>query len=61
MWIAFFIVVGIIVAILCVFAASRLFREEDRPVNLVTSEQMDEGREDDVLARTSRRSGRQKL
>jgi hypothetical protein len=42
MWIAFFIVVGIIVAILCVFAGIRLFREEDRPVNLVSSEQMDE-------------------
>ena len=42
MWIAFFVVVGIIVAILCVFAAIRLFREEDRPVNLVSSEQMDE-------------------
>jgi len=41
MWITFFIVVGIIVAVLCVFAARRLFREEDRPVNLVTSEQMD--------------------
>ena len=42
MWVTFFIVVGIIVAILCVFAAIRLFREKDRPVNLVTSEQMDE-------------------
>jgi hypothetical protein len=42
MWIAFFVVVGIIVAILCVFAGIRLFREKDRPVNLVTSEQMDE-------------------
>jgi len=42
MWIAFFIVVGIIVAILCVFAAIRLFREKDTPVNLVSSEQMDE-------------------
>ncbi len=42
MWITLFIIVGIIVAILCVFAAIRLFREKDRPVNLVTSEQMDE-------------------
>ena len=41
MWLTFFIVVGIIVAVLCVIAASRLFREEDHPVNLVTSEQMD--------------------
>ena len=41
MWIAFFIVVGIIVAVLCVFGARRLFREQDHPVNLVTSEQMD--------------------
>ena len=42
MWLPIFIVVGIIVAILCVFAAIRLFREGDRPVNLVSSEQMDE-------------------
>ena len=42
MWITLFIIVGIIVAILCVFAAIRLFREKDRPVNLVSSEQMDE-------------------
>ena len=41
MWITLFIVVGIIVAILCVFAAIRLFREQDRPVNLVSSDEMD--------------------
>jgi hypothetical protein len=41
MWITIFIVVGIIVAILCVFGAIRLFREQDQPVNLVSSEQMD--------------------
>ena len=41
MWLTFFIVVGVIVAILCVFAGIRLFREEDQPVNLVSSEQMD--------------------
>ncbi len=41
MWLTIFIVLGIIVAILCVFGAIRLFREEDRPVNLVSSEQMD--------------------
>jgi hypothetical protein len=42
MWTTLFIVLGVIVAILCVFAAIRLFRAEDRPVNLVSSEQMDE-------------------
>jgi hypothetical protein len=42
MWITIFIILGIVVAILCVFGAMRLFREKDRPVNLVTSEQMDE-------------------
>ena len=42
MWLTIFIVLGIIVAILCVFGAIRLFREKDRPVNLVSSEQMDE-------------------
>ena len=41
MWLTFFIIVGVIVAILCVFAGIRLFREQDRPVNLVSSEQMD--------------------
>jgi hypothetical protein len=41
MWLTFFIIVGVIVAILCVFAAIRLFREEDHPVNLVPPEQMD--------------------
>ena len=41
MWIILFIVVGIILAVLCVFGARRLFGEQDRPVNLVTSEEMD--------------------
>ena len=41
MWLTFFIIVGIVVAILCVIAGIRLFREKDRPVNLVSSEQMD--------------------
>jgi hypothetical protein len=41
MWITFFIVVGIVLFVLCIFGARRLFREQDRPVNLVTSEQMD--------------------
>jgi hypothetical protein len=41
MWIALFVVIGIIVAILCVFAAIRLFREQDRPVNVVSSEELD--------------------
>ena len=40
MW-TLFIILGIIVAILCVFAAVRLFREGDRPVNIVSSEEMD--------------------
>ena len=40
MW-TLFIILGIIVAILCVFAAIRLFRERDTPVNLVSSEEMD--------------------
>jgi len=40
MW-TLFIILGIIVAILCVFAAIRLFREQDTPVNLVSSEEMD--------------------
>jgi hypothetical protein len=40
MW-TLFIILGIIVAILCVFAAIRLFRAQDRPVNLVSSEEMD--------------------
>jgi hypothetical protein len=47
MWIALFVVLGIIVAVLCVFAAIRLNREEDHPVNLVTSEQMEQMEADD--------------
>ena len=42
MW-TLFIILGIIVAILCVFAAVRLFREGDRPSNIVSSEEMDAG------------------
>jgi hypothetical protein len=41
MWIVLFVVLGIIVAVLCVLGARRLFGEQDRPVNLVSSEQMD--------------------
>jgi len=41
MWLAFFIIVGVIVAILCVFAGIRLFREQDRPVNVMSAEEMD--------------------
>jgi hypothetical protein len=41
MWLAFFIIVGVIVAILCVFAAIRLFREQDHPVNVMSAEEMD--------------------
>ena len=41
MWIALFIVIGIVVAILCVIAARQLSREEDLPTNLMTSEQID--------------------
>jgi len=41
MWIALFIVIGIVVAILCVIAARQLSREEDLPTNLVTPEQME--------------------
>jgi hypothetical protein len=41
MWITFFIVLGIIVAILCVFAAIKLNREDDLPTNLMSSEEMD--------------------
>jgi hypothetical protein len=40
MW-TLFIILGIIVAILCVFAAVRLFREGDRPVNIVSPEELD--------------------
>lgn len=47
MWIALFVVLGIIVAVLCVFAAIRLNREEDHPVNLVTPEQMEQMEADD--------------
>jgi hypothetical protein len=39
MW-TLFIILGIIVAILCVFAAIRLFREQDKPVNIVSPEEM---------------------
>lgn len=41
MWFTFFAVVTIVVVILCVFAAIRLFREKDQPVNIVSSEEMD--------------------
>jgi hypothetical protein len=41
MWVTFFIVVGIVVAILCVVAGIRLFREQDRPVNVMSAEEMD--------------------
>jgi hypothetical protein len=41
MWVTFFIVVGVIVAILCVIAGIRLFREQDRPSNVMTAEEMD--------------------
>ena len=41
MWIVLFVVLGIIVAVLCVLAVRRMSREEDHPVNLVSSEQMD--------------------
>jgi hypothetical protein len=41
MWITFFIVVAIVVAILCVIAGIRLFREKDRPVNVMSVEEMD--------------------
>jgi hypothetical protein len=41
MWVTFFIVVGIVVAILCVIAGIRLFREQDRPVNVMSAEDMD--------------------
>ena len=42
MWIALFVVVGIIVAVLCVIAARQINREEDHPVNLVTPEEMEQ-------------------
>ena len=56
MWIALFVVVGIIVAVLCVFAARQINREEDHPVNLVTPEEIgaDGRRRHTVLARTFR-------
>jgi hypothetical protein len=41
MWIAFFVVLGIVVAVLCVIAGIRLFREQDRPVNVMSAEEMD--------------------
>jgi hypothetical protein len=41
MWVTFFIVLGILVAILCVVAGIRLFREQDRPVNVMSAEEMD--------------------
>ena len=47
MWIALFVVLGIIVAVLCIFAAVRINREEDQPVNLVTPEQMEQMDADD--------------
>ena len=48
MWIALFVVLGIVVAVVCVFAAIRLYREEDHPVNLVTPEQMEQMEADDT-------------
>ena len=42
MWIAVFVVIGIVVAVLCVIAARQINREEDKPVNLVTPEEMEE-------------------
>ena len=41
MWIALFVVLGIIVAVLCVIAARQINREEDHPVDLVTPEEME--------------------
>ncbi|MFL5937111.1 MAG: hypothetical protein ACJ74P_13800 [Gaiellaceae bacterium] len=41
MWLAFFIIVGVFVAILCVIAGIRLFREQDHPVNVMSAEEMD--------------------
>ena len=41
MWVTFFIVIGIVVAILCVIAGIRLFREQDRPVNVMSADEMD--------------------
>jgi hypothetical protein len=38
MWVTFFIVVGIVLAILCVIAGIRLFREQDRPVNVMSAD-----------------------
>jgi ABC-type transporter Mla subunit MlaD len=52
MWIAFFVVLGIVVAVLCVFAAIRLNREEDQPTNLVTPEQMEQMEADDRKSRS---------
>jgi hypothetical protein len=34
-------VVGIVVAILCVVAGIRLFREQDRPLSVMSAEEMD--------------------
>jgi hypothetical protein len=48
MWIALFVVLGIVVAVLCVFAAIRLNREEDHPVNLVSPEEMERMEADDT-------------
>jgi len=41
MWVTFFIIVGIVVAILCVIAGIRLFRAQDRPTNVMSAEEMD--------------------
>jgi len=41
MWVTVFIIIGIVVAILCVIAGIRLFREQDRPTNVMTAEEMD--------------------
>ena len=41
MWVTFFIIVAIVVAILCVIAGIRLFREQDRPTNVMSAEEMD--------------------
>ena len=41
MWFTFFTVVTILVVVLCVIAAIRLFRGRDQPVNIVSSEEMD--------------------
>ena len=41
MLVTFFIIVAIVVAILCVIAGVRLFREGDRPSNVMSTEEMD--------------------